>query len=323
MKRLAVLGIDTSCYTTSVAIVGAEDGVLLADKRRLLDVRPSERGLRQSDAVFQHTKRLHGLVEAAIREADCAILAVCASERPRPVEQSYMPVFEVGAGTARAIASALSVQYIPVTHQQGHIAAALDKSGLTDEHFIALHVSGGTTEAVLCSQPALSVEFLSGTLDLHAGQLIDRVGVALGLGFPAGPALEQLAGSGNALTRLKVSMEPTGVHFSGAEAQAMRWLKSDELSPQNIAAEVFSLIARSVAHMALTAYEKTGVTAVLLAGGVLSSTLIRAIITSDVNESAPSLRLYFARPGLSSDNAVGVALIGAQKTGGCTCQLKS
>ena len=174
-----VIGLDTSCYTTSAAAVTVE-GQVIASCRKLLPVKEGERGLRQSEAVFIHVRQLPGRLEElgqAIRGMEIA--AVCVSSRPRDEEESYMPVFQVGDAQGRGIAAMLGVPCFASTHQRGHIAAARVDSGVAEGDLLAVHLSGGTTE-LLCLQGE-KLTLLGGTLDLHAGQVVDRAGVALGL----------------------------------------------------------------------------------------------------------------------------------------------
>jgi N6-L-threonylcarbamoyladenine synthase len=154
---------------------------------------------------------------------------------------------------------------------------------------------------------------LGGTLDLHAGQFIDRVGVAMGLPFPAGPHLERLAALGKAKSRLPSSVRGLSCHFSGAEAQSMRWLADGTLSREDIAAEVFACVARTVARLVVGGCAGEGLGDALLGGGVASSTLIRSQVTARVAARNRAIRLHFARPDLAGDNAVGVAMIGAER----------
>ena len=127
-----VIGLDTSCYTTSAAAVTVE-GQVVASCRKLLPVKEGERGLRQSEAVFIHVRQLPGRLEElgqAIRGMEIA--AVCVSSRPRDEEESYMPVFHVGDAQGRGIAAMLGVPCFASTHQRGHIAAARVDSGVED-----------------------------------------------------------------------------------------------------------------------------------------------------------------------------------------------
>ena len=119
---MAVLALDTSNYTTSVAVFDGETGY---NAGRLLDVRPGELGLRQSDALFQHIKRLPELFDQLSSEWPLShIQAVGASTRPRAVEGSYMPCFLAGASQGQSLAHTLGVPFFAHSHQQGHLAAA-------------------------------------------------------------------------------------------------------------------------------------------------------------------------------------------------------
>ena len=311
--RQVVVGLDTSCYTTSAAAVTV-DGQVVASCRQLLPVKLGERGLRQSEGVFIHVRQLPERLEE-LREfiRGDEIVAVCASSRPRDEEESYMPVFQVGDAQARGLAAMLGVPCFSSTHQRGHVAAAMVDSGIAPGDLLAVHLSGGTTE--LLSLRGEELTLLGGTLDLHAGQVVDRVGVALGLPFPAGPHLEKLALQGHAEARLPVSMAEGGLrcHLSGAESQAQRWIASGAISPEDTAMEIYDLLARTVARMILAGAAKTGIRQVLIAGGVASSALFRRLVTERIRKSDRGLRVCFGRPEYSGDNAVGAALIGARK----------
>ena len=184
---MRVLGIDTSNYTTSAAVF---DGAAGENAGKLLEVRPGELGLRQSDALFQHVKALPERFET-LRAGGWleGIAAVGASTRPRAVEGSYMPCFLAGESQGRTLAAALGVPFFACSHQQGHIAAAAWSAGrldLLDRPVLAWHLSGGTTELLHVEPDGVNVRatLLGGTSDISAGQLIDRTGVLLGLDFP-------------------------------------------------------------------------------------------------------------------------------------------
>ncbi len=301
-----VLGLDTSCYTTSAAL--AQNDEIIGFQRMLLPVAMGERGLRQSEAVFAHLRQLPQVLEA-LPDMAGKLSAVCVSVSPRDGEDSYMPVFTAGASFARAIGKAAGIPVLETTHQRGHIRAALWRSGLTGDSFLAVHLSGGTTEVMLMRSGAITT--LGGSRDLHAGQLVDRIGVMLGLPFPAGPHLEALAlRAGASRQLLPVSMEGGYCHLSGAEA-ALKRLYREGLSPETVALEVYSLLTRTVMRMLEHAREETGEDKALLAGGVASSGLFRQMLTDRVAKRRSPLKLYFGEPRLSSDNAFGVALLGA------------
>ena len=309
------LGFDTSCYTTSAAAVN-ERGEVIAFSRMLLPVAQGQRGLRQSEAVFAHVRQMP-LVMDQVREAlkDVQIAAVCASASPRDEEDSYMPVFTVGLGHARVLADALNVPLFETSHQQGHIAAGLIGNDMPDGPFVALHLSGGTTELLKCENEKLTL--LGGCADLHAGQMVDRVGVALGMGFPAGPALEKLAMSweGPVESLLPVSMEKGDLicHLSGVETKAQQWIKAGAMPPEKIAAEVFDVLARTVARLLTAACTNAGTTCALVVGGVASSTHLRKLLQQRLAKQRRRIQVYFGDPRYSADNAAGVAAIGMKQ----------
>jgi len=307
-----ILGIDTSCYTTSAALVSLE-GELIASSRRLLTVAEGERGLQQSQGLFQHVKNLPDMIARVMQDApEAQIVAVCASTRPRPVEDSYMPVFRAGESQARAAAAMLRVPFYAVSHQEGHVQAALVGSGIDEQKpFLALHLSGGTTEVLLSESGQLTL--LGGSLDLHAGQLIDRTGVRMKTGFPAGPALEKLAMNGQPEGLIGVSVKGVNCNLSGAENKIIRWLEQENMSHEQIAAEVFDFISRTVERVIEAACKEAAVSQALLAGGVASSTLLRDMLARRAKKRRLNCRLCYAKPELSGDNAVGVALLGAKK----------
>ena len=224
-----------------------------------------------------------------------------------------MPVFQAGDAQGRSLAALLRVPCFATTHQRGHVEAAKVDSGVAAGDLLAVHLSGGTTEVLSLVDDHLTL--LGGTLDLHAGQVVDRTGVALGLPFPAGPHLEELAVRGTARALLPVAMADGGLHchLSGAETQVQRWIVQGTMPKEDIAREVYDLLARTVSRMVTAASQQTGIHQVLIAGGVASSRLFRELVTQRTAKRQPDLRVHFGRPEYSGDNAVGVALIGARK----------
>ncbi len=309
MTRL-VLGIDTSCYTTSVALAG--DGRVVASWRKLLEVKEGERGLRQSEGLFQHVNALPKMIEGLMKEAgEAEIAAVCASSRPRDVDDSYMPVFLAGVSLGKSVASILNVPFFETCHQKGHVRAAMVDSGMDEGSFIAMHLSGGTTETLFVDEN-LKISLLGGSDDLHAGQFVDRVGVKMGLSFPAGPHLEELAVKGTSKSLFKLSHKNGHCSFSGAEAEAMRLIEKGEMPKEDIAAEVYNYLARAITWLLMDAFEKTNAKQALLAGGVASSKLLRKLVRERCRKKGVNQKIYWAKPELSGDNACGVALIGEE-----------
>ncbi len=324
------LGIDTSCYTTSLAVVDSE-GNLLSEARRLLVTPKGGRGLAQNEAVFQHINNLPELFAQISANLPVEKLrGIAASVRPRPVEGSYMPVFRVARSYGESLSVILGVPFTCTSHQEGHLAAGLwSAQGPIDSEFLAVHLSGGTTELlrVAClpepenANNVFDVSLMGGTSDLHAGQFVDRVGVALGMTFPAGPQLELLAREGHesdanaALVSIPSSVKGYQISFSGPETQALRLIERN--TPKYLVARaVEKCISTSLEKVIGKAVADTGIKEVLIVGGVSANRFIREKLSAKLNQKSVGACLYFAAPGLSSDNAVGTALIGLQKLKG-------
>lgn len=303
--RKIILGIDTSNYTTSVALI-YEDGELLANVKRPLLVSEGERGLRQSEAVFAHVKNMPSAMEEIREHLGGRIpVAVGVSEKPRNVDGSYMPCFLSGVAVAEGISSSLNVPLYRFSHQCGHIMAALyssDSEALMDGKFAAFHVSGGTTELLLVNGDShgFHADKVGGTKDLNAGQIIDRIGVFLGMPFPAGPHLERAALSYNGkIPSKKVSVDGTYANLSGLENMA-RKIYEDSGDVGKTAAFVFEYIGNSIISMCDNFLASYGDMPFVFAGGVMCNSIIKAKLKEKFDAR-------FAEPMLSADNAVGIA----------------
>ncbi len=302
-----VLGIDTSNYTTSVAIMTL-DGELLANLKRPLTVKAGERGLRQSDAVFLHTVNIPEIMREAGRILlGRKLVAVGVSSTPRNQEGSYMPCFLMGVACAESIAATQGVDLYRFSHQCGHIMAAVYSSGkfdLLNGEFGAFHISGGTTELVRVSptERGFNAVILGGTADLNAGQVIDRIGVHLGMKFPAGPALEAEALKNTAkIPKKRVAITDMTVNLSGLENMAVK-LYRDTRDVSLTAAFVFDHLGRSISAI-LDAYtEQYGNSSVVCAGGVMCNSIIKKMLSERYD-------VCFAQPAMSADNAVGIAAL--------------
>ncbi|WP_227766003.1 O-sialoglycoprotein endopeptidase [Zhaonella formicivorans] len=309
------LGIDTSCYTTSLAVVDA-GGKLITEHRQLLKVPLGAKGLQQSSAVFQHVQNLPLLLEKVAGEVNFAQLSgVVTSSRPRPVEGSYMPVFTVGSGFGRAIAASLKIPFLITSHQEGHLMAGLwSAKANIPPRFLAVHLSGGTSELLLVEMAkkggvVFKAELLGGTTDLHAGQLVDRVGVALGLPFPAGPHLQNLAMGAQGKLSIPAAVRKYCFSFSGAETRAKDYINRGE-EPAEIARAVEKCIAKTLEKVLRLAVDQYSCHDILLVGGVACNSFLRARLKERLEHRAVGARLHFAESRYSSDNAVGTALLG-------------
>ena len=300
------IGIDTSCYTTSVAAYSAE-GVLF-DARKLLSVEQGQRGLRQSEGLYQHIRQLPELVEQVLRALPKnEVRCVGCSATPTNAPDSYMLVFLAGTGAAKMLAAAYGVPLCTFHHQAGHIRAALigNEELMREPSFYALHISGGTTDLlrVINGDGAMDIERIGTSSDLHAGQMIDRVGVSLGCPFPAGPSLEILALSAKGKNiRVPSSVKNTVCSLSGAETRLQRYIGTEP--PEEIAYAAYDVLSRTINKLLLHTFKAFGEKRVLLCGGVASSTLLRELL-----RARSGAELFWGDKKLSSDNAVGIAAL--------------
>ena len=295
-----ILGIDTSNYTTSMAL--CDKSGVIGNEKILLDVKDGERGLRQSDAVFAHIGNLP-MIASRIGSND--IIAIGVSSRPRDVEGSYMPCFRAGESFALSLGSLLGVPVYRFAHQTGHVVAAAYSAGRLDllkERFCAFHVSGGTTELLLCDgrDGRLRIEKIGGTLDLNAGQAIDRAGVMLGMKFPCGPALEALSGDGVLPEAPKVCVRGLECNLSGAENKVASLLKKG-VSKNDIALYVLAFVERTLTKLTENLRQEYDLP-IIYAGGVMSNSMIKSALSRFDNT-------FFADRAFSADNAAGIALL--------------
>lgn len=299
------LGIDTSNYTTSAAVFNGED--IISNCKKLLPVKDGACGLRQSDAVFHHTQQISDVVNKALNAADKGITAVGVSVRPRDVDGSYMPCFTVGKSCAEVLSNALNVPLYTFSHQAGHVSAALYSAGrleLLNKKFIAFHVSGGTTEALLVSpsiENIFDIQICAKTLDLNAGQLVDRVGVMLGLHFPCGAELEKLAIKFSGDVTAKATLKGADCCLSGIENICQRMLASGA-SHEETAYFCIKSVEKTLDKMCEQLLREYGRYPLVFAGGVMSNSIIKEHLKGKYSA-------FFAEPQFSSDNAAGIAVL--------------
>ena len=298
---MIVLGFDTSNYTTSIA---AYDGGRGHNCSRLLDVRPGELGLRQSDALFSHMKRLPALAAQLMDEIGACddVVALGVSTRPRAVEGSYMPCFLAGESQARVLASVLNVPVYSFSHQQGHIAAACwgaERMDLLKTPHLAWHLSGGTTELLLV-EPELRAVCIGGTTDLSAGQLIDRTGQMLGLDFPAGKAVDRLSAGSDSADLFRVRVDGAQFSLSGVQNKLREYFEKTG-DPAATARYCLRSIIHAVRKATKQALDEHPGLPVVFSGGVASNSMLR--------EAFSGLDAVFCPPAYSTDNAMGIAVL--------------
>jgi N6-L-threonylcarbamoyladenine synthase len=301
-----ILGVDTSNYTTSMCLLDAEGRVLI-EMRELLKVKPGAKGLRQSDAFYQHVHVLTELYAKLIQKFEpLRIEGIAVSNQPRYIEDSYMPVFNAGVLFCKNLGMTIDKPVEMFSHQEGHLVAALRTSGLPHlpERFYGLHLSGGTTELLRCTweNERIYSEKIGGTLDLNMGQLIDRIGVKLGLDFPCGKAMDLLAQKSKTdyFIRLKLKSEHA-FNLSGLENKFHEIMKTH--SPEDTCKILFNTLAFMLSEIIALFKEDIPI---VMSGGVASNSIVREQLIKNAHIEG----IYFSKPKYASDNAYGTASLG-------------
>lgn len=324
MKKDKIIGIDTSAYTTSVALTDIR-GEIIRDIKKSLSVPAGMKGLRQSEARSMHEKNLKEIFLHLEQDHDLtSIAAVAVSVKPRPVSGSYMPVFLAGREKALMLAEELSIPCFGFSHQEGHIAAVKEKSIFRDEDtFLYWHISGGTCELIKVQNSEQQI--IGGSKDISFGQLIDRAGVFLGMAFPSGKMMDETAekaferskeeskGMSGDMTNYLTPIKADGLMFnlSGIETNVLRSIKKNTGKEEMIILELFGKIAERIEKTTCDACIKTDIRRVIFAGGVASSRFLRRYMRRSRDIRNENIETLFGE--LSEDNAVGIAYLGGKK----------
>jgi len=311
-EQVLCLGLDTSAYTTSLALVDQHEN-LIYERRIALPVKAGQLGLRQSEAVFAHLKNMPLLwAECPVDLKTEYLKAISVSDRPRPLVGSYMPVFKVCESFGQFLAQSTGIDYFSASHQEGHIMAGFWSAAIRGGSYLVVQISGGTTELVAAEEQCpgnLRIERVGGTTDLNAGQFVDRIGCRLNLPFPAGFHLEALARSADEdLPGLPLAVKGAEISFSGPASEAERLLERG-CSPENLARAVEVCIADSLAAAITRAWEKEMYNGLLVVGGVSANDFIKNRISSFFLKE----KVYFAGPRYAGDNAVGQAVLASRR----------
>lgn len=297
MREYAI-GFDTSNYTTSCAVF---DGEMGENAGKLLEVPEGALGMRQSDALFLHVKRLPEVFSDLQFEGKA--VAVGASATPREAEGSYMPCFLAGVSHGEILAKGMGIPFYKFSHQQGHVAAAAwsaGRSDLMEAPMLCWHLSGGTTELLLVKPRGVSFlcEVIGGTSDISAGQLVDRAGNLLGLKFPSGAVLDEFAIGMESGEEYSPKVGGLKFSLSGVEHK-MKAMVSAGKTTDEIAYFTLWAVTSVVKNATAAALEKYGGLPVLFSGGVASSKFIRRALPDGI----------YAQPKYSADNAMGTAIL--------------
>ena len=306
-----IIGIDTSCYTTSIAAISLDKKVIF-NKKIMLKVKDNTKGLRQSEAVFQHVNNL-GEMSSDIRSIlnNYNVCGVCASVKPRPLEESYMPVFTVGSNFGKLFSSLNKCPFYETHHQENHIEASLLTNKIKNEkQFLSVHMSGGTTEILLVNKESLGykIDIVGGSNDISFGQLIDRIGINMGYKFPCGKYIDEKALECNEKIEigLKTSVKEGYMNLSGIENQVNKIINNH--SKEYICKLLLDTISRNLIKSLLYISEKYNIEEVVFAGGVSASKYISMKLKRELKKN--NIIAYFTEQEYSTDNGLGCAVIG-------------
>lgn len=321
-----IIGIDTSCYTTSIAAISLHKKIILNEKI-MLEVKENNKGLRQSEAVFQHINNLGKVSENINKIRDkYNVKAICVSTKPRPVEGSYMPVFTVGHNFSRLLGSLVGCPVYETTHQENHIEASLLTNKLTNkDKFLSIHMSGGTTEVLLISKNdkvsdnkdeknvknRYNIDIVGGSKDISFGQLIDRIGVKMGYPFPCGKYIDENAIKCKEKIEigLKTSVKEGYMNLSGLENQVNSILNNK--SNEYVSKLILDAVVRNIQKCITYICNKYKIDEVVFAGGVSASKYISKELSFRLSKKG--IKTYFTVPEYSTDNGVGCAIIGLER----------
>ncbi len=290
------LGIDTSAYTTSMVVM--EDYNIIYKNKIMLKVKKGTVGLRQTDAFFKHSDNLDVIFNDLVKKIDLKkIDNIVVSTRPRNVEGSYMPVFQAGERFSNILSKSLNIPLLKLSHQENHIYAALYENGYIPS-FVAVHISGGTTEILDVNLEKNSIEILSKTLDLSFGKLIDRMGVYMGFDFPSG---KYMPTEKTDLYPLKKSIKNFDFNISGIENKLKLYFDRDN-NKEKISYSLFTYISNIIIEI----IDKLNVDKkIIMTGGVSCNKIIREHLSIHYKD-----RILFTSPEFSADHAVGNAYYG-------------
>ncbi|MCO5102294.1 MAG: tRNA (adenosine(37)-N6)-threonylcarbamoyltransferase complex transferase subunit TsaD [Burkholderiaceae bacterium] len=310
---MKVLGIETSCDETGVALYCTEGGLLAQALHSQVELHERYGGVVPELASRDHVRRLLPLVEQVLAQAgvDVGELdAIAWTEGP-----GLAGALLVGAGVGASMAFALDIPGIGIHHLEGHLLSPLLSNDPPAFPFVALLVSGGHTQLMEVSGIG-QYRLLGDTLDDAAGEAFDKSAKLLGLGYPGGPQIAHLAVSGTAgrhsLPRPMLHADTLDFSFSGlktAVATRVRRGLADEGARADLAAEIESAIVDILVAKSLAALRRTAQRRLVVAGGVSANRRLREQLSAACAEAGA--RVHFPEPALCSDNGAMIAFAGA------------
>jgi N6-L-threonylcarbamoyladenine synthase len=319
-----ILGIETSCDETGVALYDATAGGLLAHAvHSQVEMHEAYGGVVPELASRDHVRRLVPLTRRVLVEAGRGVgdvAAVAYTEGP-----GLAGALLVGASFAHALAAGLGVPAIGVHHLEAHLLSPMLSAARPAFPFVALLVSGGHTQLMRVDAVA-RYALLGETQDDAAGEAFDKTATLLGLGYPGGPALAALAERGrpgrHRLPRPMIASGDLEFSFSGlktAVATLAREAPADEGSRADLARAFEDAVVEVLVAKCALAMQRTGLTQLVVAGGVGANTHLRERLTREA--AARGIEVFYPRLEFCTDNGAMIAYAGAQRLAHATRDL--
>ena len=313
---MRILGIETSCDETGIAIYDSEQGLLANQLHSQVDLHGTYGGVVPELASRDHVRRIAPLLAAALRQAGRepdAIDGVAYTAGP-----GLIGALLVGASVGRSLAYSWNVPAVAVHHMEAHLLAVMLEEEHPDYPFLALLVSGGHTQLLEVSAPG-DYTMLGESLDDAAGEAFDKTAKLLGLGYPGGPHLSALAEKGRSgrynFPRPMTDRPGLDFSFSGlktAVALVVRELEdADEQIRADIALAFVEAVVDTLAIKCERAMKQTGITRLVAAGGVSANKQLRHKLARLAD--AGSGRVFYPRPDFCTDNGAMIAYTGYVK----------
>ncbi len=314
---MKVLGIETSCDETAVAVVDEGRTVLANLIASQTDLHARFGGVVPEIASRAHVEALNPLMDDAMTEAGCRFADI--DGVAVTIGPGLVGALLVGIAAAKAVALATAADLIGVNHLEGHVYANFIEHGPPDPPYVCLVVSGGHTMLVHMPEEH-RYEILGQTMDDAAGEAFDKIARFMDLGFPGGPALDRLARQGDpsaiAFPRAMIDSGDYGFSLSGLKTAVLRYVKAEQaagrtIDPADLAASFQEAIVDVQVVKTITAAREKSVHAVLLGGGVVANTRLRERMEKAGAEAG--IRLLFPSLELCTDNAAMIAVAGASR----------
>jgi len=312
---MRVLGLETSCDETGVAVYDTRAGLLSHGLHSQVDMHQAYGGVVPELASRDHIRRVVPLIERVLAEAGCTLAeldGIAFTEGP-----GLAGALLVGASVANALAFALGKPALGVHHLEGHLLSPLLSRPRPEFPFVALLVSGGHSE-LYDVRGVGDYRLLGQTLDDAAGEAFDKTAKLLGLPYPGGPALAELATRGRhgaaALPRPMLGTGNLDLSFSGLKTAVSTLSRKEPLSDQrkaDLARAFEEAIVDVLAIKAMAALEDSGLARLVVAGGVGANACLRRRLVAAVAERGAEV--FFPDLQFCTDNGAMIALVGAMR----------